>query len=111
MADFIQIGNLIPDELESDEQRTWLENLSDDLNNLFVEITDGDHTNARAIDTDCFTAGELLDSSYSRDFYIAVDPHATDSVHIQEFMAKRTLVKAPRYSRFDGLLYFRPVNG
>ena len=107
MADYIQIGNLVSDNLESAAHIEWLENLSDEMNRCFVEVTDGDASHARAIDVnEVLTIDELMKSDYARGSYIAVDADLTDDADIKKLESIRERAKA---KLGFGMAYFCPV--
>lgn len=106
--DFVQIGAIVLDDLEDPKQLEWLMSLPDDENYNFIEVTEGDASCVRAIDTSLiYTFEDLIDSSYCDSSYIAVDKQLTAFQHIRILDQRRDRAK----SFWSDMIYYQPVAG
>lgn len=106
MADYIQIGMICADDLESDEQKEWLENISDEQNRNFVEVTEGDASKVYSFDqNEVLSLDQLLNSEYCAASYVAIDNVLTDAEDVARLDASRERSEATSWS---GAIYYRP---
>lgn len=101
----IQIGCISFDGLTSPEKAAWLENLSDEFNRCFVEVTDGDGSIVRDFDEEIFTIDDLIDSEYCAGSYAYIDKTLTEASDIAKLDAARKRTNAA----WSGMLGFYPV--
>lgn len=68
----IQVGCIVPDNLENEETKEWLESLDSEFNYQFVEITEGDESLVKDFICELITPEEIMSGEYD-DYYIALD--------------------------------------
>lgn len=106
MADYIQIGMICESDLESDEQKEWLENLSNEQNRNFVEVTEGDASKVYSFDqNEVLSLDQLLNSEYCAASHVAIDRVLTDAEDVARLDAARERSNAASWS---GVIYYSP---
>lgn len=107
MGDYTQIGSIVPDNLEDDAKREWLERLEDSMNVRFVEVTDGDASAVYDFDNSQVLAlQELLEDEYASGCYVAVDKGlASDhDIGLLDSVRERSTAKP-----WSGCIYYAPA--
>lgn len=104
--DFVQIGNIVMDNLENEDKKVWLESQSDENNNLFVEVSNGDARIIRDFEAQAYSEDELIENEYSHGCYIYVN--CDSSKEIVEKLEDSGFWQSKKHPRLSGF-YLEPV--